>query len=130
MRFNFLGIADVLDENFSIGLEHRFHPKWAIGTEVGWIFYSRYIPRCQKATGFLTRPFIRYYPNENDAGFFEVELHYKYASYKVQDWLGRIPIRNFPTYEEYTTFHYHKMLPAYILKEAFRQTWAVMENLS
>ncbi len=107
-RFNFLGIADVLDENFSVGIEHRFHPNWAIGTDVGWIFFSRYISQSKGANGVLARPFIRYYPRKNGGGFIEAELHYKYVSYKIEDWVGREPVNNIPTYQEYAAFHYKK----------------------
>lgn len=120
VRFNLLGIADVLDENFCIGLEHRFHPNWAIGADAGWIFFSRYISQSKGANGVLARPFIRYYPSKNGGGFIEAELHYKYVSYKIQDWVGREPVNNIPTYQEYTTFHYKKNAAGIHIKGGFQ----------
>jgi hypothetical protein len=108
LRFNALGLADPLDENLSFGIEHRFHPNWSTGTDAGWIFASHYMQNSSRANGFIVRPFIRYYPNENGIGFFEVELHYKYVGYKTEDWLGRNPVNNVPAYEEYTTFELQK----------------------
>ncbi len=119
-RFNFLGIADVLDENFCVGLEYRFHPNWAMGTDVGWIFFSRYIAQNKGANGILARPFIRYYPRKNGGGFIEAELHYKYVSYKIENWVGREPVNNIPAYEEFTTFHYKKNAAGIHIKGGFQ----------
>ncbi|MBA4141109.1 MAG: hypothetical protein H0X70_11555 [Segetibacter sp.] len=110
LRFNILGLADPLDQNLSFGLEHRFHPNWSTGTDAGWIFASQYVQNHKGVNGFIVRPFIRYYPDTNGAGFFEAELHYKYVAYKIEDWLGREPVNNVPTYEEYTNFSFQKQV--------------------
>jgi hypothetical protein len=110
LRFNALGLADPLDQNLSFGLEHRFHPNWSTGTDAGWIFASRYVQNHKGVNGLIVRPFIRYYTDANSEGFFEAELHYKYVAYKIEDWLGREPVNNIPTYEEYTNFIFQKQV--------------------
>jgi hypothetical protein len=116
VRFNVLGLADVLDNNLSGGLEYRFHPNWSAGTDAGWIFASRYLTTNQGASGVLVRPFLRYYPDKNGIGFFEAELHYKYVVYKMEDWLGQAAVNNVPAYQVYTRFNYRKHAPGIHLK--------------
>jgi hypothetical protein len=109
VRFNFLGLLDLSDENLSIGMEYRFRPKWSTGSDIAWIFNSSYLStQSNSANGFMVRPFIRYYPSKNKNRFFEAELYYKFVSYKIQDWLGHDPVNGIPSYEEFTTFHYNK----------------------
>jgi len=107
LRFNFLGIGDPYDENASFGGEYKFAPQWSAGTDLAYIFNSKYISNAEKTTGFIIRPFVRFYPNRR-RGFLEVQLHYKYASYQITDWLGKAVTNGQAAYEEYTTFHFRK----------------------
>lgn len=107
-RFNFTGLADPYDENASIGAEYKFAPRWSAGSDVAYIFNSQYISNAKKSNGFIVRPFVRFYPNITRRGFLEVQVHYKYASYQVTDWLGKDVIEGIPAYEQYTTFQYIK----------------------
>lgn len=108
VRFNFLGLLDVVDQNLSTGIEYRFRPQWSTGSDVAWIFNSRYFYEGKSANGFLVRPFIRYYPRKNGVGFLEAELHYKFVSYKIEDWVGRNPVNGVPSYQEFARFNYNK----------------------
>lgn len=123
LRFNILGLADPIDENLSFGIEHRFRSKWSVGTDVGWVFNTTYIGNSKGVNGIIARPFLRYYPEHRNS-FWEAELHYKYVSYKIEDWLGRIPINNVPTYQEFTTFNLQKYAAGIHVK------WGFQSNLS
>lgn len=123
LRFNFLGLIDGFDYNLTLGVERRFHPNWSAGTDAGWIFYSNYIQNTKGSNGFILRPFIRYYPRMRNS-FWEAELHYKYVSYKIEDWIGRAPVNNVPAYSEYTTFNLNKYAWGFHLK------WGLQANLS
>lgn len=108
VRFNFLGLADGFDQNFSSGIEYRFNPGWSTGGDIGWIFFSKYLSESKVSNGFILRPFIRYYPKKTGNGFLEVELHYKYVVYKIEDWVGRDPVNGVPSYQEFAMFDYDK----------------------
>ena len=99
VRFNFLGIADPYDENASFGGEFKFASQWSAGTDLGYIFSSKYISDAQKSSGYILRPFIRFYPDKR-RGFLEVQLHYKCASYQITDWLGKDVNNGQAAYEE------------------------------
>jgi Protein of unknown function (DUF3575) len=108
LRFNFLGLLDGFDQNLSIGGEYRFNPNWSTGADAAWIFYSAYLSENKGSKGFIFRPFIRYYPHPGRHDFFEAELHYKYAVYQVQDWIGMDPVNGVPSYDEYATVPFRK----------------------
>jgi hypothetical protein len=123
LRFNILGLADLFDQNLSFGFEHGFNSNWSAGTDAGWIFNTNTLDHIRGANGIIARPFLRYYPKSHNS-FWEVELHYKYVSYKIEDWLGRIPENNIPAYQEFTTFNLHKNAAGLHLK------WGIQSNLS
>ncbi len=123
LHFNILGLADPIDQNLSFGFEHRFHSNWSVGIDGGWIFRTSYINKSKGVTGVIVRPFIRYYPKRRNS-FWEAELHYKYVSYKIEDWLGRMPVNNTPAYEEFTTFNLQKYAAGIHFK------WGIQSNLS
>ncbi len=129
VRLNFPGLLDGLDQNFSTGLEYRFAPRWSTGSDIAWIFYSKYFTETQSANGIIIRPFIRYYVHQQrrQRSFIEAELHYKFASYEIQDWLGREPVNGVPSYEEFTTFHYNKNVFGIHLK-AGNQTYLTRDD--
>jgi hypothetical protein len=107
-RFNFLGIMDYYDVNFSIGAEYGLKPNWSIGSDLAYVYQSAYLYESKNSKGFIFRPFIRFYPGKDKRGFLEAELHYKYVSYKLTDWIARDVTNGVPAYEEYTTFHFRK----------------------
>jgi hypothetical protein len=123
LRFNVLGLTDITDENLSFGIEHRFNSKWSTGTDLGWVIGSLYLTNLQGVSGVIVRPFLRYYPKSTNI-FWETELHYKYVSYKTEDWLGRMPDNNVPAYEEYTKFKLRKNAIGMHFK------WGVQANIS
>lgn len=123
LRFNILNLVDPIDQNLCFGFEKRFHPNGSAGTDVGWIFRTSYINKSKGVTGVIVRPFLRYYPKRRKS-FWEAELLYKYVSYKIEDWLGRMPVNNIPAYEEFTSFNLQKHVAGIHFK------WGIQSNLS
>lgn len=109
-RFNFPGIIDPIDHNLSFGAEYIFHPKYSVGMDAAWIFASGYIYDDKRTNGILLRPFFRYYPHAQSNFFIEAEGHYKYASYSLEDWLGKEPENGVPAYQVFTKFQYIKQV--------------------
>ncbi len=107
-RFNIMGLADVLDQNLSVGIEHKFRQQWSVGTDVAYIFNSFYFNEAKGTNGIIARPFIRYYFVPNKRPFIEAQLHYKLANYKLEDWVPRNVVNGVPAYEEFTRFTYRK----------------------
>ncbi len=108
LRFNFLGLIDDFDQNISIGVEYRFNEHWSTGGDVAYIFHSIYLSQSKTVRGYIIRPFIRYYPDKKRTGFFEAQMHYKFVSYGITDWIDRDIINGVASYQEYTSFHYNK----------------------
>lgn len=115
-RFNFMGLIDVFDANFSIGTEYRFGRHWSTGTDAAYIMYSAYKFENKGSSGYILRPFLRYYPKENEKSFFEVELHYKWARYKLERWVGRDVENGIPSYEELTNIYFKKQSYGFHIK--------------
>ncbi|HUR12803.1 MAG TPA: hypothetical protein VM012_15610 [Flavitalea sp.] len=108
LRFNFLGMVDPFDFNFTMGVERLFTKHASLALDLGWIFHSEYFSQSKRANGILVRPSIRLYPRENGRGFVEMELHYKSVMYKIEDWVGRDCVNNVPAYDEFTIFRIRK----------------------
>lgn len=108
LRFNFTGVIDGFDQNISFGAEYRFGGNWSAGIDFAYIFRSVYLSQNKSASGYIVRPFVRFYPDKQRTQFLEAQLHYKFISYKITDWLGRDVSNGVPAYEEYTTFDYRK----------------------
>lgn len=106
LRLNPLGLIDVVEPNISVGYVYRFSDNWAIGSDLAWVFYSRYFEQTKHADGFIFRPAIRKYIGRRKQSFFDAELHYKYVVSTIEDWLGRDCVNGVAAYEEFTTFHY------------------------
>src|SRR5688572_31195340 len=96
LRFNFLGMVDPLDHNFTVGFEQPLSNHLAVAMDAGWIFHSQYFTNATSSNGILLRPAIRWYPRAEGRGFLEAELHYKMVSYKLEDWIGRDCDNNVP----------------------------------
>lgn len=108
VRFNILGLADFIDQNVSFGGEYRFNTNWAAGTDLAYIFNSNYIQNIEQTSGLILRPFVKFYPDNFRDTYFEANLHYKNANYKLMDWLDKDVENGVPAYQEYTAFTYNK----------------------
>ncbi len=107
-RFNFLGLVDIMDHNFTPGIEYNINKRWSTGLDAGYIFASGYIADAKVASGAILRPFARIYFNGSMGIFLQGEFQYKRVGYKITDWVGRAPVNGVPAYEEFTTFRYIK----------------------
>jgi hypothetical protein len=119
-RFNITSMLDPVETNFSLGYENRFHKNWSAGVDAAWIFYSNYFEDTKHTNGFILRPAARYYIPGLDGMYLETELHYKYAVYTIQDWVGRNCVNEVPSYEQFTKFHYLKEAYGFHFKTGFQ----------
>ena len=119
-RFNPTGMIDPVETNFSVGGEYRFHSNWSVSADAAWIFYSSYFG-AKHTNGFIFRPAIRYYIPHTDGMFVETELHYKYVSYRIEDWLGKNCVNGVPSYEEFTRFSYLKQAWGFHIKTGYQE---------
>jgi hypothetical protein len=108
LRANLLGLIDVFDGNASFGAEYRLNKSWSVTMDAGYIFYSLYTGKAQKASGILLRPAIRKYTSKYRDRFIDLQLHYKSVEYHINDWLGKDVVNDVPTYEELKVFKYRK----------------------
>ena len=116
LRWNPLGILAVWDQNLSLGLEKQFSGQASYGTDVAYIFYSSYLSESDRSSGFMFRPFVRYYFRENGRDFVETELQYKRVAYEITDWIGKDVVNGVPAYEEHMTFDYIKHVYGFHIK--------------
>ncbi|OQP63545.1 hypothetical protein A3860_24710 [Niastella vici] len=110
LRLQPIGLADLLDGNFTVGGEYRFNKTWSATLDAGFIFYSKYMGYTEKTTGILLRPGIRKYAGKYKDYFFDLQLHYKEVMYRVYDWIDRGVVNGAPAYQELTTFRYRKQV--------------------
>jgi hypothetical protein len=116
LRANLLGLIDLFDGNASFGAEYRLNKSWSVTMDAGYIFYSLYTGKAQKASGILLRPAIRKYTSKYRDRFIDLQLHYKNVTYNINDWLGKDIVNDVPTYEELKVFKYRKrVMGAHIL---------------
>jgi hypothetical protein len=108
LRANLLGLIDVFDGNASFGGEYRINNSWSVTMDAGYIFYSLYTGKAQKASGILLRPAIRKYTSKYRNWFIDLQFHYKSVEYHIKDWLGKDVVNGVPTYEELKVFQYRK----------------------
>jgi hypothetical protein len=120
LRFNITSLIDPVESNFSLGMENRFHENWSVGFDAGWIFYSNYFEKTKHANGFILRPALRLYIPDLSGLYLETELHYKYAVYTIEDWLGMNCVNGTAAYEKFTKFHYRKQAYGLHLKTGFQ----------
>ncbi|MGN6530814.1 MAG: hypothetical protein ACTHK0_03555 [Ginsengibacter sp.] len=106
-RLNFTGLLDGYDQNISVGAENRFSEHWSTGSDVAYIFNSGYLSESHSSSGFILRPFVRYYPENGRYGFFEAGFHYKHVAYKITDWVGKDDVNGQPSYQgiHYISFY-------------------------
>lgn len=104
IRWNGLGLGDMVDPNISFGAEHRLNPDWSVTVDAAWIIKSRYYQNTYRTNGFIIRSSLRRYSKRTKHNFAEVELHYKTTYHYMHDWLGRDCVAGISSYEEYTQF--------------------------
>lgn len=110
LRFNPIGLIDLLDENFTVGGEYRFSDTWSFIMDAGYIFKSQYIGTSEKTSGVLLRPGLRNYTGKSKDFFFDLQFHYKDVMYHVNDWIQRDVVNGASSYEERTTFRFRKQV--------------------
>lgn len=120
IRFNFTGLADPVENNFSLGYEYRFKEKMSLSADLAYIFYSIYFENIKGASGLIFRPAFRLFIDEKNRGYIDTEIHYKHADYKIEDWLGRNCVDGIPAYEELTTFKYKRDILGLHLKIGYQ----------
>jgi hypothetical protein len=108
LRFNPLGLIDIIDQNISAGAEYRFKPKWSAAVDAAYIFQSNNLDNLQSAKGYIIRPAVRKYFSRQLNHYVEAELHYKHLATTIEDWVGRNVVNGVPAYEEYRKFRYIK----------------------
>ena len=104
LRFNWMGLIDMMDGNVSVGGETRLNKRLSVTMDAGYIFYSVYFGKTSSATGVVLRPGVRLYVGEHKTVFFDLQFHYKGVKYNVKDWLEKDLVNNVATYEEHKTF--------------------------
>jgi len=110
LRFQPIGLADVLDGNFTVGGEYRFSDNWSVTMDAGYIFYSKYQPHGETASGFLLRAGLRKYAGKKKDYWFDLQFHYKEVMYRVNDWIQRDVVDGASSYEELTKFRFRKQV--------------------
>jgi hypothetical protein len=107
-RMSPAGLIDFLDHNITIGAEYRMNPDWSGTMDAGYIFFSQYPGRVKSASGILLRPGIRKYTGRRKDFFLELQLHYKFVNYRMNDWIDKYVVNDVASYEEHKTFRYRK----------------------
>ena len=102
-----LALAD-LDHTLLLTGEYRFNRKFALVTDVGYIFASDYISETKATWGFNIRPSLRMYYGKRNKGYLQAQAFYKMATYTLRDWVGKDCVNGVPAYEEEMDFDYRK----------------------
>jgi hypothetical protein len=110
IRLNLSSFIDPLETNASVGFEYRIKDNVSVGIDIGYIFYSNYYSQRNnsKTGGFIFKPAIRYYTDEDRKFYVEGEFLIKSVTNKITDWIGRDCANNVSSYQEYTTFRVRK----------------------
>ncbi|MEO6916780.1 MAG: hypothetical protein ABI151_15065 [Chitinophagaceae bacterium] len=108
VRVNLFGPLDILDGNFTGGIEYGISPRLSLTGDLGAIVYSAYLNNNSRALGYLFKPGLKYYFTEKRRGYVEGNIFYKRVGYKVDGWLSRGNINGVPSYEENRIFIYRK----------------------
>jgi hypothetical protein len=110
LRMNFLGLMDNQDGNASIGGEVRLNKTWSVVMDAGYIFYSEYLKKADRAHGIILRPGIRAYVNKNRNMYVDLQLHYKGVRYTVNDWIKKDAMNRVASYDEFKEFRVQKQV--------------------
>ena len=116
LSFNPTAIIGV-DYTAMFGVEHRVKNNLGLVLDAGYLFYSTYFEAgtIQSTKGFSVRPGIRIYHGKQKKEFFQFQVHYKQANYKLHDWLGKDCVDDVPSYEQLQKFTYRKKTLAFNL---------------
>lgn len=104
IRWNGLGLADMMDINISLGAEHHLKNNWSVAADAAWIVQSRYYREAHRTNGFILRSALRRYFKASEHNFAEIELHYKTTYHYMHGWLGRDCVASISSYEEHMPF--------------------------
>lgn len=106
-----------VDYTAMFGVEHRVKHNLGLVLDAGYVFYSTYFGQgvVQGTSGFSVRPGIRLYHGRQNKEFFQFQLFYKQANYKLHDWLGKDCVQDVPSYEQLQNFTYRKQTLAFNL---------------
>lgn len=120
VRFNFLGLIDPLESNFSGGLEYKKTPQLSYTADLGYVYFSSIMGNVKRTNGLLLRTAIRTYSKSTPQLFGELELHNKLVFYRMHDWLGMDAVNGVPSYEELKYFTYSKYVGGLHLKTGYQ----------
>jgi hypothetical protein len=101
-------LLDPMDMYISLGAEYRFNKNFSVTMDAGYIFLSAYYGNTKATNGMVLRPAARVYLGKRKKWFTDLQLHYKNVTYQVKDWLGRMPVNNVSSYQEYKRFRINK----------------------
>jgi hypothetical protein len=106
-----------VDYTAMFGVEHRIKNNLGLVLDAGYLFYSTYFDqsRIKGTSGFSVRPGIRWYHGKQKKEFFQFQVFYKQADYKIYDWLGKDCVDDVPAYEQLQNFTYRKQTVAFNL---------------
>lgn len=109
VSFNPTVLAPV-DNTIMLGAEYALKNRLALVLDAGYIFYSGYFQahELEGVKGFAIRPGLKFYGNKEKSLFYQFQVSYKQADYKLHDWLGKDCVNGIPAYEELQQFTYRK----------------------
>jgi Protein of unknown function (DUF3575) len=122
IRLNLSSFIDPIETNASVGFEYRLKDNVSVTMDVGYIFYSEYYSQRNKdkTDGFIFKPAIRYYTDEDKKFYIEGEFLIKTVTNKITDWIGRDCANNVSSYQEYTTFKIRKNVYGFNFKIGYQ----------
>lgn len=129
LRWNLFGILDPVTPNFTLGMEYKYRKSWSAGMDAGYIYNPGYYTEVKRTNGIILRPSVRFYPSESQRGYVEGELHFKTATYVVEDWLGRDVVNGVISYEEFSRFKYVRTSIGAHLKGGIMASLGKKQNL-
>lgn len=116
LRFNLTHAIDGVEPAINIGAEYRVSERLAVANDVGYIYFSNYLPESKKANGFTIRPSLKYYASQNKRFYVEGELLLKSVFFTMNDWLGMDCVNEVPNYFEERDFKFRKNTYAFHAK--------------
>ena len=126
LRFNPLGIVDLLDNNISGGIAYSLNQRWSLTLDLSYIFYSTYLEQNKGTSGYIFKPAIRYYFSENRKFYLESTVWYKRSSYKMLDWVDKDCVNGVPAYQEFKSFRFRKRVLGFNIQGGVQK--ALMKN--
>lgn len=102
LSINLPGIIDIFDANLTAGAEFPIGKRLSVGVDAGYIYSSVYFSWSAYTSGYIIRPFIRYYTDKKEEVFVQAQLHYKYVNYQKEGWVDRDLVNGVPSYSEFS----------------------------